>query len=898
METEFISFIFYLFVFIGAVFALQDRQRLKQLVKKVHQLQNTIEQQSRRISTLEGREFSDQACSEQTHSENKLSECGQRNDETADSTSLTARTALGGSTATANPTQPQQPESESTVTITRAKPSKSKPAFKFDFTLDSLLKGNGLFWIGAAVLALGGVFLAKYSIEAGLLPPSVRVILGALFGVCLVTAAEVVNRYKEKLKINTPYISAALASGGVITCFAMTLVAFDFYHFIPANMAFVLLAIISLAATSLALRFGPVLAGIGIVGAYVVPALVSTGSNNIGALLLYISFVSLSAIWVADYVKQKWLRWQSFVGHFLWFCTAVAVGGSSDFWVLLIFALISMYLYVLVDVLGWRLTNSMVSPLPVKDLLMPRKEQLGILLPLLLIACALIIKTHIDTLIWANVLFASVVLCAAYRHSALDSWPFYLLLFVLLSFYLMPKVGTYDDVLFPFTGKYLFIQVAVVITMLFSMMMIKRYPSRLAYLMLLNVAPLALYGVSYAVSPKVSEAILYPVWAIEMLAIGLFASYCAMKTDTNIQQVTYLILANAMLSLCFTMLLSASSLTLAIAAQVASMSYLSWKYKVRLPDWLYKAALIAVVTRLTFAPWLADYKHETILTIHWTLVVYPLVLGIIWFATKYNPSKALNTWFMGVAMHIVALLVTTETSYLLIGDYPDFTNLGFQESVLLALNWLVLGAVYLWRGRLSEKANRLYPLAASLLVLASLLIHADISFANNPFFDRQYIGDSVFNWLLLQWLAPACVLAIMLQFKLIPPQFKRLVYGLIAVLGVLFINGEIRALFHEGFLVLSMPMEQSELYTYSIVWLLISTVLIFVAKRIEHKVLINAGFAGLAIVILKAFVVDMANLEGLLRALSFIGLGLCLVGIGWLFQKMQDQPREAKPTAD
>ncbi|MGA4605729.1 DUF2339 domain-containing protein [Pseudoalteromonas maricaloris] len=894
METEFISFIFYLFVFIGTVFALQDRQRLKQLVKKVHQLQNTIEQQSRRISTLEGREYLDQKPSDQTYSENKRSEYGQRNGETADTTSLTAQTALGESTATANHTQPQQ--LESTVTIARAKPSKSIPAFEFDFTLDSLLKGNGLFWIGAVVLALGGVFLAKYSIEAGLLPPSVRVILGALFGISLVTAAEIVNRYKEKLKINTPYISAALASGGVITCFAMTLVAFDFYQFIPANMAFVLLAIISLVATSLALRFGPVLAGIGIVGAYVVPALVSTGSNNIGALLLYISFVSLSAIWVADYVKQKWLWWQSFVGHFLWFCTAV--GGSGDFWVLLIFALISMYLYVLVDVLGWRLMNSMISPLPVKDLLMPRKEQLGILLPLLLISCALIIKTHIDTLIWANVLFASVVLCAAYRHSALDSWPFYLLLFVLFSFYLMPKVGTFDDVLFPFTGKYLFIQVAVVITMLFSMMMIKRYPSRLAYLMLLNVAPLALYGVSYAISPRVTEAILYPVWAVEMLAIGLFASYCAMKTDTNIQQVTYLILANAMLSLCFTMLLSASSLTLAIAAQVASMSYLSWKYKVRLPDWLYKAALIAVVTRLTFAPWLADYKHETILTIHWTLVVYPLVLGIIWFATKYNPSKTLNTWFMGVAMHIVALLVTTETSYLLIGDYPDFTNLGFQESVLLALNWLVLGAVYLWRGQLSDKGNRLYPLAASLLLLGSALLHADISFANNPFFDQQYIGDGVFNWLLLQWLAPACVFAVMLQFKLIPPQFKRLVYGLIALLGLLFINGEIRALFHEGFLVLSMPMEQSELYTYSIVWLLISTVLIFVAKWIEHKVLINAGFAGLAIVILKAFVVDMANLEGLLRALSFIGLGLCLVGIGWLFQKMQDQPREVKPTAD
>ena len=40
-------------------------------------------------------------------------------------------------------------------------------------------------------------------------------------------------------------------------------------------------------------------------------------------------------------------------------------------------------------------------------------------------------------------------------------------------------------------------------------------------------------------------------------------------------------------------------------------------------------------------------------------------------------------------------------------------------------------------------------------------------------------------------------------------------------------------------------------------------------------------------VVLKAFLIDMANLEGLYRALSFLGLGLSLVGIGWLFQKFQ-----------
>ena len=48
----------------------------------------------------------------------------------------------------------------------------------------------------------------------------------------------------------------------------------------------------------------------------------------------------------------------------------------------------------------------------------------------------------------------------------------------------------------------------------------------------------------------------------------------------------------------------------------------------------------------------------------------------------------------------------------------------------------------------------------------------------------------------------------------------------------------------------------------------------------------NIGFGVLALVILKAFLVDMAHLEGLYRAVSFIGLGLSLVGIGWLFQKL------------
>ena len=41
----------------------------------------------------------------------------------------------------------------------------------------------------------------------------------------------------------------------------------------------------------------------------------------------------------------------------------------------------------------------------------------------------------------------------------------------------------------------------------------------------------------------------------------------------------------------------------------------------------------------------------------------------------------------------------------------------------------------------------------------------------------------------------------------------------------------------------------------------------------------------LALVVLKVFIGDMSNLEGLLRIASFVGLGFCLVGIGWLYQR-------------
>lgn len=50
--------------------------------------------------------------------------------------------------------------------------------------------------------------------------------------------------------------------------------------------------------------------------------------------------------------------------------------------------------------------------------------------------------------------------------------------------------------------------------------------------------------------------------------------------------------------------------------------------------------------------------------------------------------------------------------------------------------------------------------------------------------------------------------------------------------------------------------------------------------------LYRAGMALLGVVIAKLFLVDMSGLEGLLRAASFMGLGLCLLALAWLHRRL------------
>ena len=83
----------------------------------------------------------------------------------------------------------------------------------------------------------------------------------------------------------------------------------------------------------------------------------------------------------------------------------------------------------------------------------------------------------------------------------------------------------------------------------------------------------------------------------------------------------------------------------------------------------------------------------------------------------------------------------------------------------------------------------------------------------------------------------------------------------------------------------------TEQYTYSAVWLVYGVVLLLAGIALRSQPARLASAAVIMLTVAKVFLFDMAGLTGIFRALSFIGLGLVLVGIGYLYQRLLFPPR-------
>jgi uncharacterized membrane protein len=93
------------------------------------------------------------------------------------------------------------------------------------------------------------------------------------------------------------------------------------------------------------------------------------------------------------------------------------------------------------------------------------------------------------------------------------------------------------------------------------------------------------------------------------------------------------------------------------------------------------------------------------------------------------------------------------------------------------------------------------------------------------------------------------------------------------------------------------PTTGVEQYTYSIAWLAFGVTLLGIGILFNSQRARLASAAVIALTILKAFLIDMSTLTGVYRALSFMCLGLVLVAIGWLYQRILFRRQAMPPVA-
>jgi uncharacterized membrane protein len=127
-------------------------------------------------------------------------------------------------------------------------------------------------------------------------------------------------------------------------------------------------------------------------------------------------------------------------------------------------------------------------------------------------------------------------------------------------------------------------------------------------------------------------------------------------------------------------------------------------------------------------------------------------------------------------------------------------------------------------------------------------------------------------------------------------------FGLVARIAIIaslfaYVTLETRRIFQGDMLVYLRPTSEAEWYAYSAVWLLLGVALLAYGVWQRSKTVRLASAVFVVASVAKVFLFDLAGLEGVLRAFSFIGLGIALIGIGLAYQKLVFTGRDT-PEAD
>jgi len=242
-------------------------------------------------------------------------------------------------------------DAESSAPEWQAQGDSAPDAPKWD--MEKFVGENLISKIGILITVIGVGIGVKYSIDHDLIGHLGRVILGYLFGLGLLAVG-------IKLKADYESYSAVLVSGAMAIMYFVTYTAYDFYGLIPQLLAFGTMAVFTVFTVFAALNYDKqVIAHIGLVGAYAIPFLLSSGSGRVDIMFTYMAMINFGILIVAIRKYWKALFFSAFVSTWIiygyWYFTEFDPTFNLQFGMLFLFLFFAIFYGTF---LGYKLRNN------------------------------------------------------------------------------------------------------------------------------------------------------------------------------------------------------------------------------------------------------------------------------------------------------------------------------------------------------------------------------------------------------------------------------------------------------------------------------------------------------------------------------------------------------------
>lgn len=832
----------------------------------------------------------------------------------------------------------------------------SEPISKPKIDTESTIGGKLSIWIGGLTLAIGGLYLAKYSIDAGLLGPRARTILGFMFGLALTIAGEWTRRRPDRFSLagfENANIPAILSGAGIFIMFGAVYAAHALYGLIGPTASFIILALLALFSLGISLLHGPILASIGLLASYAVPFLVSSNSANIPVLAIYITLVSAAAMYVAWYRSWLWCALFTVAAMFTYSIIMHAGVGETSAMTL------GLYILATIAITHISLVISVHDRNPETEMAIDWIPSIAISILFLPILFRLgwDQSLFIETL--ETVLLLAIPMAITYSFPSLRFVLFVPAILAVLRFATIQfgnENGIYDfstgyfqfgfsipNLLAHF--KYVSVQASLEIRMetygaiasaviaallLGASFAAKRSTARGYFVAIAASVSIAIFMVIYIRA----DGGIYFQRTLPMAAVILFAAFHAqanwlnrilpMQSSINVDEqgdeesddddeaalegrdsaiasslIASLVMAATFVSIIF----SGAGLTIALGLITAATMLTYMRYPLNSLRIFALVAVVPYIARLVWEPFI----DRAILTDAAPFFnVLALGYGIPMFGFIFASYIAMrdknDIWAQALQAVAIISAVMTVTMLALHAIDPSFEFNSYRAALAASATLVMIGGAFslgFTRIASSDEKSRMRVLkwAAEALGIVGMLWGAASLFVMlNPIFpfadwshptNSIYMGDGlIFNLIGYAYALPFILFALIIwqgrNNKSKIYQWTALAFT--ALLASFWINLTIRHFYH-GVEISHASVTQPENYTYSIVWLLIGILVLYLGIRWREQLLRKISGLIILVVVLKAFLIDMSNLEGVLRAISFIGLGITLMGIGFVYQR-------------